>query len=81
MSPEKVEEVRRDGSTKVYPGYLAQISLYGRALSEMREVDHRERGVFGLRLDFRPFQPLAPPPTGLPRSKRRSWAILWPSGA
>ena len=62
MSPEKVEEVRRDGITKVYPGYLAQSSLYGRALSEMREVDHRERGIFGLRLDFRPFQPLDPPP-------------------
>ena len=62
MSPEKVEEVRRDGITKVYPGYLAQSSLYGRALSEMREVDHRERGIFGLRLDFRPFQPLDFPP-------------------
>ena len=46
MSPEKVEEVRRDGITKVYPGHLAQISLYGRALSEMGEVDHGERGIF-----------------------------------
>ena len=48
MSPEKVEEVRRDGITKVYPGRLAQISLYGRALSEKGEVDHGERGIFGL---------------------------------
>ena len=48
MSPERAEEVQREGITKVYPGYLTQISLYGRRLKEMNLVSHAERGIFGM---------------------------------
>ena len=48
MSPERAEEVQREGITKVYPGHLTQISLYGRRLKEMNLVSHAERGIFGM---------------------------------
>ena len=48
MSPDKALEVLKERIVNVYPGYLVQISLYGRALRELREVSHGERGVFGM---------------------------------
>ena len=48
MSPDRAEEVRRQGIVNVYPGYLVQMSLYGRALEAMGEVDHGERAIFGM---------------------------------
>ena len=48
MSPDRAEEVRRQGIASVYPGYLVQVSLYARALEAMGEVDHGERGIFGM---------------------------------
>ena len=48
MSPDRGLEVQKDRIIRVYPGYLVQISLYGRRLKQMGEVHHGERGVFGM---------------------------------
>ena len=48
MSPDKGEEIQKDKIITVYPGYLAQISLYGREMKRREEVNHGERGIFGM---------------------------------
>ena len=58
MSPDKGEDVRREGVARIYPSYMAQISLYANALYREGLVKTPVRGVFGM-MD-REGQPLPP---------------------
>ena len=48
MSPDKADQVMKDGIELIYPSYIAQIALYARRLHEMKAISHPERGAFGL---------------------------------
>ena len=48
MSEDKALEVMKQRIVNIYPGYLAQISLYGLKLKEMGLISHAERGIFGM---------------------------------